>query len=420
VGVTKREETHDPSIATSRAEAQKLADQMLHDAWANRETASLIVRPGLISLEPGDIVALDAIGHPGDFRITRITDSGQRSIEAQSLDTIALDLSAGSAILPSTNAPHQPGQAVVITVDLPLVNGDTPVLQAFAAMADPWPGSLAVWRSGDGVDWTRFGTITRPATSGVTTTSLGAGPLWRWDLQNSVTTALDSGVLSAPGDLAALAGTVPLGLQGPDGTWEVIGFSNADLIAPNTWRLSRLLRGLGGSESSASRSLASGARVVVLDDALLPIATGPSSLGANASWRIVAAALDYMHPTAVALQTIAGGAALRPLSPVRAAAQRGVSGVTISFVRRARINADSWDPAEIPLDETLERYEIDILKNGLVIRTLPTSGSPSVLYPSVQESADFGSPQASLSVVIYQISDSVGRGFPYPVTLTGL
>ncbi len=414
---SKRETTSDPSVVTTRADAQRLADFMLHDAWAGRERAKLVVRPGLMALEPGDCLALDAIGHTGVFRIDRITDRGVREIEAHSIDVVSGDLTAGSMVPQGIKAPTVAGQPKIIVVDVPTIKGDTPVLQALAAAADPWPGSLTVWRSPDGASWSMFGTINRPATTGVTTSVLGAGPLWRWDLDNAVTVALGSGQLSSPGDLSALAGEAALGLQGPDGTWEVIGFSQADLVASNTYRLSRLIRGLGGSEARATRTLQAGAQVVVLDSALLPIASGSSSLGANWNWRVVASAYDYMHPTAVALTTLAGGDALKPLSPMNALAKRSISGVTVSFMRRARINSDAWDAAEIPLDEGTERYEMEVLKAGKVIRTLAGSGGSSILYPAAQELVDFGLPQTGLAVRIYQLSDTVGRGAALDVIL---
>jgi hypothetical protein len=414
---SKRETTSDPSVVTTRAEAQRLADFVLHDAWAGRQSAKFSIRPGLMALEPGDCVALDAIGYAGIFRITRITDRGVRDIEAQSVDGLGSDFSAGTVVPIAAKAPSLPGKPNLVVVDLPIVKGDAPVLQALAAFADPWPGSLTVWRSPDGANWSRFGAINRPATMGVTLSALGPGPVWRWDTKNSVTIMFGSGELSSPGDISALAGDIPLGLQGADGKWEVIAFAQADLVGEKTWRLSRLLRGLGGSEPLAARSLAAGARAVVLDGALLPIVSGSTSVGAAWNWRVVASAYDYMHPTAVGLATLAGGDALKPLSPINASAKRTSAGVVISFMRRARMNADAWEPADIPLDERLESYEMDIYKNGTVIRTLSGSSGPILTYPSALELSDFGTVQTILTVRLYQISDVVGRGMPLAVTL---
>ena len=98
-----------------------------------------------------------------------------------------------------------------------------------------------------------------------------------------------------------------------------------------------------------------------------------------------------------------------PMSPVRASGKRTADGVTLQWVRRARVNADSWGVAEIPLDESEESYEIEIL-SGVTVKRVLTATGPIVLYPAALELADFGGQQTSLSVRIFQMSVSVGRG----------
>jgi hypothetical protein len=51
-----------------------------------------------------------------------------------------------------------------------------------------------------------------------------------------------------------------------------------------------------------------------------------------------------------------------------------------------------------------------------VVRTLSSAVSQA-LYGAAEEIADFGSPQASLSVRVHQLSSTVGRGFGAQATL---
>ena len=76
----------------------------------------------------------------------------------------------------------------------------------------------------------------------------------------------------------------------------------------------------------------------------------------------------------------------------------------------------SWD-VSVPLNEESEAYEVDVLSGSTVVRTL-SADTPSVLYAAADEIADFGAPQASLAVRVYQMSATVGRGFPASATLT--
>jgi hypothetical protein len=85
-------------------------------------------------------------------------------------------------------------------------------------------------------------------------------------------------------------------------------------------------------------------------------------------------------------------------------------------MRRTRIGGDSWETPEVPLGEDVESYEVDVLDGASVVRTL-ASTTPTVTYTSGEQTADFGSPQASYDVRVYQISASYGRGTPRAATV---
>jgi hypothetical protein len=151
--------------------------------------------------------------------------------------------------------------------------------------------------------------------------------------------------------------------------------------------------------------------VVRLDEAVVPLAAGLSGLGRTWLYRAGPAGRDHADPAVVPFTATAGAAALRPYSPVRAGARRGPDGVTIRWIRRTRHDGDAWEPLDAPLGEEAERYEIDVLLGATPIRTL-RSGEPAVLYPQAEELADFGAPQAALSLRLFQMSAAVGRGLP--------
>jgi hypothetical protein len=97
-------------------------------------------------------------------------------------------------------------------------------------------------------------------------------------------------------------------------------------------------------------------------------------------------------------------------------ATRDGAGVTFSWIRHARFDGDSW-VGEVPLCETSEAYNVDILSGLSVVRSLAAS-SPSALYAAADEVADFGAPQTSLTVNVTQLSATVGRGFAAQAMLT--
>jgi hypothetical protein len=112
--------------------------------------------------------------------------------------------------------------------------------------------------------------------------------------------------------------------------------------------------------------------------------------------------------TAASFSNTAKG--LKPLSPVHLKGSRnGVGDLTITWKRRTRIGGGWRDNAEVPLGETSEFYEVEILNGVAVVRTV-AAASPTMIYTAAQQTADFGSVQAVVAVRVYQLSATVGRG----------
>jgi hypothetical protein len=103
-----------------------------------------------------------------------------------------------------------------------------------------------------------------------------------------------------------------------------------------------------------------------------------------------------------------------PYSVVRIRGARDQSGnLGISWIRRTRIGG-AWlnRIGRVPLAETCEAYEIEILDSkGTVVRTLE-SEDPCVTYFATNQIADGLEPPNPIAVRVFQISEFVGRGFP--------
>jgi hypothetical protein len=183
----------------------------------------------------------------------------------------------------------------------------------------------------------------------------------------------------------------------------------AELIGERRYRLSGLLRGLGGSEAAASRTLPAGAILVRLDETVVSLARGLAEMGRSWKYRLGPIGRDHADEAALAFEATVGREALLPFSPVQVRARRESDGVQITWMRRSRIEADSWEPVDIPLGEEAERYAVEIYDGENLIRRIEAT-SPQVLYPISDEFADFGEPCANLALRVVQISASVGDG----------
>ncbi|MDB5546474.1 MAG: hypothetical protein JWO64_3623 [Hyphomicrobiales bacterium] len=408
-GATRRHSEGEVALMARAGVAQRAADIWLQDLWVARETAEAILRPGLVALEPGDLVLLPVGAGERLYRITRATGLFTRKVTCRAVDLSIHDAPATVGARVSLAPPSLPGPPRVELLDLAIARGDPPALQYLAAFADPWPGPLALYvSSGAGFDFA--GAISRSAILGETLDPLHAGPVARFDRANSVRVRMAGGALSSVAEADVLAGRNTLAVRGADGAWEIIGFANAELVGANVWRVSKLLRGQGGEDVLAAREVAAGALVVLLDDSLTPLGAGQGALGLARTYCVGPAALDYADPSYMRVTGAPGPLALRPYAPVRARARRVAGGVEISFIRRGRIDADNWEGVEIPLGESAEAYVVEIL-SGAVVKRILTCSATSLVYGATEETADFGAPQTNLRLRITQSSASVGRGF---------
>jgi hypothetical protein len=415
-GSSQRDAQHEAAIMMNRAEAQRRAEIALQDLWVGRESVEFCVRPNLVALEPGDDVSLTIGGTQRLFEIQRISDGAFRTVTARAIEPSVYDHALPALAQRSVPLPRFSGPPLVVALDLAIVRGSMTALQYLAVAADPWPGAMAVWRANaDGSSYNLIGTIPRPAIIGTTLDTFGPGPASRLDLLNSLTVRIGQGALLSVSDADMFAGKTAMAIQGTDANWEIFAYANAELVGTNTYRLSRLIRGLGGEESLSARTVAPGATVVVLDNALFPVAQGLSNLGQTLQFRVGPANRDHADSSVTGIATTVTGKALMPYAPVQASAMRSTAGVTIDFTRRGRIDPDAWEPVDVPLGEEREAYDIVIATPG-GSRVL-SAVSPSVFYAADDEAADFGAPQTALGLHIYQTSATVGRGFPLSVTV---
>lgn len=413
------------AIATPAGDAERRCRRALLEEWVGRETASFRLPPSRLALDPGDVVRLDHDGRLAALRLTSVADAGARATEAVRADASAYGLAPGSDRSPRVSRPVVYGPLAVAILDLPQLHESTAAHQPLTAVhAVPWPGRVAVWTSPSADGFTLATTLGRPARMGRLVSPLYAGPVSRFDLGNVAVVDLAFGTLASVTDLALFAGANALAVEASAGVWEVLQAGVAELIAPGRYRLTRLLRGQRGTEAAIGSPAPAGVRVVMLDEALLPLPVPEAALGLAANWRFGPASKPVADRSYRQLGFTPEGVGLRPFSvghirqPWRTARDPG--DLFITWTRRSRaLAADSWITAEVPLAEEREAYEVEVRVGSAVLRTLATS-TTSVTYTAAEQLADFGvllGPGHALDLRIFQLSALVGRGAPASVTL---
>ncbi len=393
-------------LLLTRAEAVSMAERWLAEARVARDGARFALPPSLTRIGAGDVIALQG----KTYRIDRIEQSSLQIAEAVRVEA-AIYQPAEVARQPRNATAYQaPLPVFAQFLDLPLLTG-TEIAHAphIAVAAKPWPGTIGLWSSVSDDGYTLNTRADQPAVIGRTLTALAAAAPGRWDRGPALEISVETGSLSSASALSVFAGANALAIgDGSSGQWEVLQFTDAALIAPKTYALSNRLRGQLGTDGVQPTEWPAGSVVVLLDSALRQIDLPLSARGLERYYRI--APLDRGYQANDAVQQIAAfdGVGLRPypVCHLRAKGQPGAE-ITLSWVRRTRIDGDSWQSVEVPLGEDSESYRVRVLAGATVLREHLVS-SPNWAYTLAMQAADTAS--GTLSVEVAQLSQRFGPG----------
>lgn len=416
-GASRRVSSASLPLVLEPEQAAAIAETWLFETWAAREKAAFVLPPSTLGLEPGDVVEVATGARRHAVRITEVSDHGHRRIEALSIDPDLYRPFPSRARPVDEDPLPVAGAPLVMMLDVP-PGADTAAHAGLVAVAqDPWPGTIAIYRSPEPAGFGLVALAPRPAATGLTETALRPGPLWYVDRVGTLDVTLDRGSLRSVTRLQLLGGANTAAIEVAPAVWEVIQFETAALTAPGCYRLQGLLRGQRGTEQFTSATIPAGARFVMLDDAVVSVAMSPGDAGLPFNWRVGPAARDIGDPRYTGFSHAFRAEGLRPLAPVHVRSSRNASGdVAVSWIRRTRISGDGWDGADVPLGEESERYVLDVLGGSSILRSIETT-TPSATITAAMQTADFGSLQPAISIRITQLSTLAGLGKPRTATV---
>ncbi len=397
----------DIPLVLTRSEGKRIAERWLAEARVARDTALFALPPSDIGLGAGDVVRLF-----GDdlYRIDRVEQGEHQLIEAVRVE-------------PETYRPHDADEAGVpmrayvspvpvvgLFLDLPLLAG-TEVEHAphFAATGVPWPGSAALYAAAQDSDYAVNKVVSRPALIGETLTTLFRGSAGLWDRGPAVRVKLVRGSLSgvSPAEILAGKNAAAIGDGTPD-NWEVIQFADATLVAPDTYDLGLRLRGQAGSDAVTPDDWPVGSLFVMLDGTPAQIALDAAARDVERHYRYGPAARPIDDPAYRHVVAAFKGNGLRPYGVCHLRAVAGSDGgVTVSWIRRTRVDGDSWSGVEVPMGEESESYLVVVISGGIVKRREQV-GSPVWSYAAAQRSAD--GVTGAYRIEVAQISARFGPG----------
>lgn len=400
-------------VAINADKAAQCAEVAYRDAWASRWTHTMQLDISSAEIEPADCVIVPVDGSNNRMRILRVVDKipNLRAFEMV-VDDDGSYVSTAVGTVPGS-IPDQLvlyGPVEISMLDLPALNASqtSPTLYAgiYPAIIDgQFRGAVIQRSTNSGGTFAPVSSAVVAVTYGTVQVPAGVGSILVFDEGGELIVDLHNGSLASASGAEVLEGANAAAV-GIHGRWEILQFKDVEALPGSAYRLSGLLRGRLGTENYIGTGQVGDAFILLENVTTVPIAI--AEIGASILYRATPVNTGQNSITEVSL--IARSATLKPYSPVHIHGERDDSDLFITWVRRDRLADQTGVQSIVPLSESTEDYEIDVLdEDGAVRRTISVSTTAAV-YTEEQQIADFGSAQSEISVVIYQISAQVGRG----------
>jgi len=388
------------------SEGRGIVERWLSEARVARDSIRFALPPSAVALGAGDVVELGE----ARYRIDRIEMAGLQIVDGVRVEPASYSASdnAEERSRPKPVAARTPVYPVLL--DLPLLSGsEIQHAPHFAVTATPWQGPVAVWSASSDSGYQVNRVISAPSTIGLTQTALPMAGIGKWDRGPSLRVRVYGGTLASASMLEVLNGRNLAAVgDGSIDRWEIIQFSEAVLVGPQTYELSTRLRGQAGTEGAMPVEWPPGSMIVFLDRGVEQLDLPLSARGLDRHYRIGVIQRGYDDLSVVHRVEAVEGIGLRPFAPAHFRADRSGSGdLDLTWVRRTRIDGDSWMSVEVPLGEEREAYLLRVRVGQAVVREVQVSTN-SWTYSYALQLADGAT--GGCVVEVAQVSAQFGPG----------
>jgi hypothetical protein len=398
--------------------AAHLVDRMLWEVWNSRDTATFAGDDRLIYIEPGRVYVFDTPGglEPVRVRTKQRGANGVINFEVlRDRAEVYQSTRQGVASPAMAQSIDVPGPAELFLLDAPIfqdADDDTGFYFIVDGFGSSFRGADVVRSIDAGATYGEVSPVGRSSCIGVAE-HLAPGLTSVVDYENTVRVTLDdpSDELTSCSLEAMLGGTNGCWIGPEDGQdGEILQFMTATLIGAGVYDLSGLLRGRLGTEYAVDGH-STGDRFVLLDpNAIYRADYGPADWNKDRAYKAVP--LLTLEVDASSRNFTNTGEGKRPLSPVHITSTISptTGDTAVQWIRRSRLRQPGLGNGPVPLGESVEAYEIDVIVAGDVVRTI-TSSTPNFVYTAAMRAADAGTGDA-VAIAVYQMSDVRGRGRP--------
>jgi hypothetical protein len=388
-------------------QARVIATTGLWSEYDDRSTRQLAVpldsrsyRPGMV-VECGDADGLWTIREceilSGFVKLSLTRTRAGRAMgpveTEQGRNVPDADLRAGPTRLVLVDLPF--------AIDAPTTVSDSARLYAAAAGDAGWRNAQLFASGVDGTPGIFVGQIPAPTVIGTTSGALDPANSALMDRISQIDVELQNPAMSlAHADDSQLLAGQNIALIGQ----ELIQFAEAVPLGDGHFRLSRMIRGLGGTEAEIARHQANEDFVLLDSGSMLEIGSAAYTPFAPA----VLFALGRDDPAPVSAAVASTGRALMPWSPVHPGWRYLDNGdLEIGWTRRSRAGSVWRDHVEVPLAEEDEQYRVELSADNVsVAPLLLNSEVPRIVVAAAQLDRFIINNINNISVSIWQIGAS--------------
>jgi Putative phage tail protein len=412
-------------MALDAVQAKAIATKSLYSAWSERSLYRYGLPTKYLALDPTDNISVTSGDVTYQMRLSQmhlgldfVTDAeavGHNVTNA--LPSLVADAGTGYQMQPIQNPPN----LELFLPNLPLLRDEDAITTgasrfyfALSTRNANWQGG-ALFLSEIGTRYTQKGSSQQSAAWGGCQTVLPpVTDPWRTDRYSRIQVRFVSGEDKiesiSHSEMLSGANVILIGN-------EIIQFSKVIWLSDGSAELSDLLRGRRGTED-AIQNHGVGERAMLLDPSYLQRNTvALSFLNKTHYWKAVSAG-QLLEDAKVVRQQLRGRD-LQPYAPVHIRGSRQVNGdLDIEWQRRTRIGGDRFVVAA-PLSEARESYELEFEYLGTRVSKFKHDAI-GFSYSLAQFNSDFSLSESAipqLDLILYQLSETVGRGIPAKETL---
>jgi Putative phage tail protein len=332
-------------------------------------------------------------------------------IKASSFDAAYKDILVEAPEPVVTNVYAAGGSNVnFVILDIPVWRSEqTDSIVYIAAYASGWNGAAVFGARNLGDNFTNIASVTERATVGKLTTNFLPGISEKHiDYHSSIVIKLQTESANSfvsIGDSAFLDSSSNLILVGD----EILKFKTATLIGPGEYRLKTLQRGLLGTWQRINNHSV-GETAVLLNSAITSVPVSADQINQLILVKVLRS--GGSPDTTGGTPFMPVGNSLKPLPVVNVVYTKNTlnGSLKFSWQRMPRKNSAWVDFSDVPLVEVFEKYVVDIRSaNGDYKRSFVVSVA-EFIYPAAEIVQDHGA-QLVFNVEIFQLSDTIGRGY---------